>query len=362
MKVLIVDDQQATVKGIRDYCEDQGWMCCIIETFENSYEKLTDYNPDVVILDWKNQETGSYDGEDILKNIWENSFRPVIVFSAMPLSDLEGRYNHRLIKVIQKGDEEPVIQYLENIKTTAPVLSTIRTDFNDAMTHALNIFDAIDQTPNIEERVQKYVFAKRVLSHFSQKIDDAQLPPWTQYLCPPISTSLCTCDVVRCINENSNPIGKPEEYFVILTASCDMVDSKTQTPKVKNVLCAQCCPKEWYYQNGQFQEGTSRKKIAASVEKSLKMGYTNEYRVALPEMPRILPHLTIDLKQIMLIPLTEIALSQMNINSEQHKYYRITSIDSPYREQIVWAHMLNSCRPGIPERDLETWTNHIAPS
>ncbi len=357
MKVLIVDDQQATVKGIRDHCDEHGWECRVIEMFDKSYEELTDYNPDVVILDWKNDETGNDDGEEILENIWKNSFRPVIVFSAMPLIDLEGKYNHHLIKVILKGDEDPVIEYLEKIKTTAPVLSTIRTDFNDAMTHALNIFDAIAQTPNIEERVQKYVFAKRVLSHFSQKIDDAQLPPWTQYLCPPISTSLCTCDVVRCINENSKTIGKPEEYFVILTASCDMVCSDTREPKVKNVLCASCCPKEKYH--GRSLSPTPNTDTCKSVAKTLNLGYTNENRVALPEIPGILPYLTIDLKKIILIPITEIALSQMDINSDQHKYYRITSIDSPYREQIVWAHMLNSCRPGVPDRDTEAWARSI---
>ncbi|MEA5086645.1 MAG: hypothetical protein VB007_05420 [Methanocorpusculum sp.] len=357
MKVLIVDDRLTTVRGIQDYCDEQSWECQCIETFKDSYEQLTNYNPDVVILDWKNDATGENDGEEILENIWKNSFRPVIVFSAMPLKELEQKYNHRLIKVIQKGDEDPVIKYLEKIKTTAPVLSTIRTDFNDAMTNALNIFDAIDHTPDIEGRVQKYVFAKRVLSYFSQEIDEFKLPPWTQYLCPPISASLCSCDVVRCISENSNPIGKPEEYFVILTASCDMVCSDTREPKVKNVLCAQCCPKEKYH--GRSLSPTPKTDTCESVAKTLNLGYTNENRVALPEIPGILPYLTIDLKKIILIPITEIALSQMDINSDQHKYYRITSIDSPYREQIVWAHMLNSCRPGVPDRDTEAWARSI---
>ena len=51
-------------------------------------------------------------------------------------------------------------------------------------------------------------------------------------------------------------------------------------------------------------------------------------------------------------------LSEKEIN-ENTKYYRVASVNSPFREQIVWAHMINSCRPGMPERNMDEWAEGI---
>ena len=37
----------------------------------------------------------------------------------------------------------------------------------------------------------------------------------------------------------------------------------------------------------------------------------------------------------------------------------MASVSSPFREQIVWAYMINSCRPGMPDRDMTTWAEGI---
>jgi len=40
-------------------------------------------------------------------------------------------------------------------------------------------------------------------------------------------------------------------------------------------------------------------------------------------------------------------------------FTRIASIDSPFREQIAWAHLQIAGRPGVPERDIDKWTQEI---
>lgn len=67
--------------------------------------------------------------------------------------------------------------------------------------------------------------------------------------------------------------------------------------------------------------------------------------------------MTVDLKKVELVAISDIALSLSTCGN--HPYVRIISIDSPFREQIVWAHMQNSCRPGVPDRDTENWAMEL---
>ena len=57
--------------------------------------------------------------------------------------------------------------------------------------------------------------------------------------------------------------------------------------------------------------------------------------------------------------MSEVSLDINMKSSESFSYYRIASVNSPYREQIVWAHMVNSCRPGVPDRDYKTWAEAL---
>jgi CTP synthase len=61
---------------------------------------------------------------------------------------------------------------------------------------------------------------------------------------------------------------------------------------------------------------------------------------------------------VQLYPIEHIALRKEEI-LEHHKYCRIASVDSPFREQIVWAHMINACRPGMPSRDMTLWAKEL---
>lgn len=51
-----------------------------------------------------------------------------------------------------------------------------------------------------------------------------------------------------------------------------------------------------------------------------------------------------------------------SFDKAKHRYYRVASVASPFREQVIWAHMINSCRPGMPVRDTIDWAKGILTS
>ena len=72
----------------------------------------------------------------------------------------------------------------------------------------------------------------------------------------------------------------------------------------------------------------------------------------------IIPYMTVDLKKIELVKIDEIAPDKPLLTDDK-RYYRVASICSPFREQIAWAHLQNSCRPGVPDRNMELWAKEI---
>ncbi len=65
------------------------------------------------------------------------------------------------------------------------------------------------------------------------------------------------------------------------------------------------------------------------------------------------------MKELEFVPLKNIATNKEMITYGSHTHYRVVSLDSPFREQIMWAHMQISCRPGVPDRDTFNWASDI---
>lgn len=358
MKVLIVDDQKDSICGIIDFCQDEGWEVELSD-FQDCYKFIFEFDPDVVILDWREDADEIDIGKGILENIWINGYRPIILFSAnVDIIDVEKmREESNLLKVISKGDEKPVTDELREIEKYVVSLSSFRKDMSRALIQSLNSVEYLRQQNDVRENAVSYILSKRASGFFEERYTDNIEPYWVQYVCPPISEYLCVCDVIRVVSEEGeiDKEGLTNEYRVILTPSCDMVMSEERQPKVSHVLCAYCESKEKFH--GMPLEANPSSGKIKKVVSNLNLGYKDRY-VPLPMLPQIIPYMSVDLKHVELIPIDEIATSLKN-TTQATKYYRVASICSPYREQIVWAHLQNSCRPGVPDRNMENWAKDM---
>ena len=358
MNVLIIDDQEESVKGIKDFCEEKAWNVNVID-FENVYEQIVKLNPDIIVLDWSEDADQTDVGSDILDNIWMNGFRPTVVFSANAhvISIDDKLSKSKLLKLIPKGDEEPVIEYLTENENFVTALSDYRSEIGSAIIDVLNAVPVFHKEDYPGDDVVKYILSKRTAAFFDVQYSESLAPAWVQYTYPPIVESLCVCDILRVVSKDKDYSikGNPEEYKLVLTPSCDMVPGRA---KVTHVLCASCFNKDKFHNIQLVAEPKERN--VDKVSNSLNLGYNNQQfnLVALPGFSNILPYMTANLKIIELIDLSKIALSVERI-SEETEYVRVVTIESPFREQIVWAHMQNSCRPGVPERNTKLWAKEI---
>lgn len=358
MKVLIVDDIEDSVKGIRDYCEEKDWETEISD-FEGAYKYLIEFDPDIIVLDWKYDAEDSERGNDILNRIWSVCFRPTVIFSAIAdtINITEKTRHSNLIKIIPKGDEQPVIEFLEETEKFVPSLAAYRKDMGEALISSVNFLDLLKSESEIEEKAIGYVLSKRTSAFFDKEYTDTLSPSWVQFVCPPINDSFCVCDIIRKTAQETsfNSIGEPEEYCMILTPSCDMNTENGRIPKVTHALCAHCVSKKQFHEIELSDDPKPRK--VTSVASKLNNGYYKQY-VAIPKLSNIIPYMTVDMKKIELISITAIALNE-NQKNENTEYIRVASISSPFREQIVWAYMQTSCRPGVPDRNVELWAKEI---
>lgn len=358
MKVLIIDDIPDTVKGIVDACDEKEWKTKTVG-FSDSYGAIIDFDPDVIILDWKQDADAVDIGENVLDKIWGIAFRPVIVFSAnAQIIDIhEKERQSNMLCLISKGDEDPVIEKLTEIEKMATVLSAYRKTMGNALISSLNSIHILKSVPVDQLDAVEYVLSKRASAFFDDQFVSDLAPAWVEYLCPPVSEALNVCDIIRAENnpETAYTAGSPEEYWIVLTPSCDLCKHGEKPARVTHALCAQCTSKKRFHDID--LSSSPKPKNINTVKTHLSQGY-NESFISLPGLSTVLPYMTVELKKVQLIPLTDIAISSELID-ENTKYIRIASVSSPFREQIVWAHMLNSCRPGVPDRNFDLWAKEL---
>jgi CTP synthase len=128
---------------------------------------------------------------------------------------------------------------------------------------------------------------------------------------------------------------------------------------VTNVLVACCIPIDNAL--AQINLGPSQKQLVKGKElesykeKIRKTLLTQGYYQAMIPFPCLLgriPTMAADLKKLDFIALSEIG------NSDK-PFLRIASIDSPFRELVSWAYQHTACRPGLPDRDFNSWVEEI---
>lgn len=362
MKMLLIEDNEETVKGIYDYACDKKWECEICG-FQEATDKIALFEPEVIVMDWMFDADEDKKGSDIFNEVYHKRFIPIIIFSAVAETiELSDEIKETpLIEILSKGDEQDVIERIEQWSPYIKAVNNLHVELNKSLlssVQAIDNFLKMEQYPG--DDVIKYMLNKRTTYYFDTEYIGSEPPAWIQYEYPPVQKTLLVADILRCCsNEGDNDkVGSPEEYCVILTPSCDMARAK----EGQIILVAECQDAARFScdavlnQKEKSGKGSYEKKKEGLI-RSLHAGY-NAAKVALPQLPNKIPYMTIDLKNIKQLLIGEIAISEKEI-VHNTKYYRVASVNSPFREQIVWAHMINSCRPGMPERNMKEWAEGI---
>ena len=360
LKMLFIDDDPSSVEDAiqllrerLDQVEDK------TRNFESGLQDLGVLLPDIVVLDvWKGTpNTSEPKGLEVLEAIWKEQFCPVIVYSAdTKMVEQAIQYKHPFVDTVSKGSgsDEAVYQAVErfipHVEALKGVESSIRKTLSRAMRDVAH--DVYESHAEDSARADAIVRAgrRRVAALMDEPAPGgSSLVGWEQYLCPPISASPLLGDILRA-KEGDN--SEPESFRVVLTPSCDMVRTDSQSPRVTHVLVAQCCSMR------QGLDRIGRTGITSerlSQHAVLTQGFYNAI-VPFPRLQGRIPTMAANLRALELIPLDDIGCQ------EDSTYIRVASIDSPFRELISWAYMQTSCRPGLPDRELRSWSDEIIES
>lgn len=361
MKVLIIDDNPAVVKEIRYFCVDNDWECEVVD-FSDYSQTIYKFNPDVVVLDWKDDADSDNAGSAILDEIIKDNFRPVIVFSAIEptIPEIKATKNKSLVYRFTKEDEKVVTDLLEKLNPFIISINDTRKQMSNALiesTKAIHNFIEVGTTPS--QDIVKYMLNQRTSQFFNKELFERDNPPaWIQYEYPPVLEHFVVADILRKVSDEMdvNSIGKPEEYAIILTPTCDLARAK-ETASVMITTGgesrANFC-KDFYLSKDEDISSVTGKSKHEDMRRLLTQG-THASKVAIPELKNKIPYMCFNLKKVEIVLNSEIAVNEFDIDAAKHKYYRIATINSPYREQLVWAYMNTACRPGVPERDYLEW-------
>ncbi len=357
-RILIIEDNAAVVETIRDAAKDAMPDIFIKHAqFAEMKQQLEESRPDIVVLDvYEGVATGDKVGEPAWQAIWDRVFCPVIIYSAGAM-ELEPPvpHDHPFVKAVKKGrkSEEIVVKHLCDFQPFVAVFRQVREEIAAVLRNVLQVTSAHMLKDNGDRDEQCATLARAARRRVAAMIDEKtvlsgeKLVGWEQYLVPALGEHPLTADVLRRVGGDA---ADATSYRLVLTPTCDMVRGK---PKIEAVLTATCAPAQDFVTNCIGRDAAERK-IKERLPGALTRGAIDGY-LPLPEFPGEFPCMTACLKKLDLIPLSDIGTP----GAEAIVYERVASIDSPFREQVAWHFVHTSGRPGIPDRDMDEWTDRI---
>ena len=359
LKLLFIEDDLDAIKSVQNLIErEKKDMQCEVVGFGDAEDKIASLRPDIVILDLLVSSASTEPkpaGLNTRDFIWDKHFCPIVVYSARPDIHDDKYERHPFVKSIQKGagSHKKVLEALHELrpqidalkKAEEPVRHSFSCAMRDVAPYAFKAFSDDGQRIEVIKRSGRRRLAA-LMDELS--MDGTALASWEQYLCPPVCKDIQLGDVLK---EKEGTIDAPSSFRVVLTPSCDLVISGDhQSAKVSNVLVARCCSMK----NG--LDLTSLRNIGPAKLKDrlrsaiLTQGYF-ETIIPFPRLENTIPTMAANLRDLEFIPIQDIGSDK--------QFLRIASVDSPFRELIAWAYLQTACRPGLPDRDFDSWRNEI---
>ena len=356
LSVLFVEDDKEAIITILDRIDqdESGIEHCVCD-FHEAEEKIRSLRPDIVVLDLfegpLNEENNR--GSEHLNFIWEKQFCPVIVHTGLP-DALEG-YENPFVQVLKKGgsSEEEVLKAISRFEPHVQALKDTEDYIRDSLSFAMRdiapfAFDTFSQVEQRNDAIRR-AGRRRLAAMMDEYLGNSQLlASWEQYLCPPLSNDILLGDILR---EADKDVNDPTSFRVVLTPSCDLASGGNRIRNVCKVLVAKCSSTKSGFEHTimkDWKPSQLKKRLRSTV---LSRGYI-EAIMPFPELKGRFPSMVANLRELELIPICD-------IKPDGHKFIRVASLDSPFRELVSWVYIQVTGRLGLPDRDLDPWRDDI---
>ena len=358
MKVLFVEDRIETIEPAMESIGSEFAQADIsICNFEEADGCLRSLRPHLVILDLIKDEEATESvvaGLNTYQAIWDSHFCPVIVYSARKDEYDNSRDPHPLVRSEQKGTGSEIL-VVKAIQELTPYIKALITSENlvrESLSTAMrDTALRASQTTGAPQRLADIVTRsgrRRVAAMMDEPIPgESRIASWEIYIFPPVSDQKLLGDILR--KADGDP-EDPSSFRVVLTPSCDMVGAGNQTPRVDRVLVAKCCNMSQVLQSMGMKDSKANTLKKELPKRMLNQGYFQEF-IPLPPLDDKIPAMAANLKDLDLIPISEIG--------EERVFTIVASVDSPFREQVAWAYLQITGRPGLPERDTSVWADEV---
>jgi len=350
--VLIVDDDHAVADVVREaiVAAFSEIRCDVVCSFAEAESVIAARLPDALVLDLiDDANTSEHPGERTWRGLWEkDAFCPIVIYSAWA-GDLTPPVpgNHPFVQRIKKGKGTEA-QVVEGLKKFAPAIAAIASLHSEVHQVIQRVLRDAAGSGLLAADPSTLVHAgRRRLAAAMDEPTTTDLKSWEQYLVPPIGDSPRTGDVLK----RRGSVGQATDFRLILTPSCDLVRDRKTCP----ILVAKCEP----FQALLAALSLPAKKSDARdrlIKQALSQGVFNGW-IPLPAFSGLIPHLAANLKNLEVIPYDSVGPE----TPQGETFDRVASIDSPFREQVSWALLTTLARPGMPERDLQSWATEILP-
>jgi hypothetical protein len=355
--ILIIEDESSVANVVKSAIEDgiNGAACIIELDFSKSSSQIAIIRPDAIVLDlMEGRQSANLPGQQTWKFVWEKIFCPIIIYTGSD-DDLQPPVpaSHPFVKRIPKGSGSPA-KVVEALKEFAPAIQAVRAlrEEIDAVIHRVLRDTAGEGHVPMNDPVHLLHAGRR---RIAATMDDPtitsnrEMASWEQYLIPAIGESPLTADLLRKRNAKWDD---PTAYRLVLTPSCDLVKGRCEP-----TLIAACCEETARLAKKlslSLTDGKLEKDCDKIVSKALTAGSYIGF-LPLPSFPARLPIMVANLKNLDVLNYDSVGPADSNT----HDFLRIASIDSPFREQVAWAFLTTVARPGMPDRDLQSWAKEI---
>lgn len=335
-RILVVDDQEDLALSLADLIREEFSDAAVqhSSSFQEASEMLRTGNWDLAILDLVDESDGDQKnrGDEVYRQVSETAWTPVVFYTARP-TESQHADNPPLVQTIAKTrDQGTLIEAIgvalaSGVPQVARALSSeiesrVRTFLRDTVLPRSSEYPFGDRSIQaiLQARLAEHLRAdlgslvgSPPLSS-ADALDDATSLVF--YLYPPVAPQLTTGDVVR----------SGEDWYVVGTPACDLVDEPSRPAKARGVRLFRCHAAFGH----PFLQRSTRDRVAQILRGDAGFFHLPRF-LDIPEM------------------LADFEGASIQDLSTVQGMERVATIASPFTEKMLHEHGRHVSRVGVPD-------------